>query len=161
MVEVPSVALMAEQFAEEVDFFSIGTNDMTQYVLAVDRGNDLVADYYHELHPAVLTLIARTIEVARSRDIEVSLCGEMAADPRATPILAGLGLRTFSASPTYLPEIKRAIRSMEIDEAEQLARRALELEGPEEVETMMENWLEAHDVGFARALSVDQVEDES
>jgi phosphotransferase system enzyme I (PtsI) len=155
MVEVPSVVLMADKFAKRVDFFSIGTNDLTQYILAVDRGNDLVADMYHELHPAVLSMIARTIEAARRHNIEVSLCGEMAAEPRATPILVGLGLRTFSASPTYLPQIKRVIRTLRVDEAKEIARRALSLDDPLTVEAMMDDWLEEHEVGLVQTMSVD------
>lgn len=160
MVEVPSVALMADKFAQKVDFFSIGTNDLTQYVLAVDRGNDLVADIYHELHPAVLSLIARTIQAAHRHDIDVSLCGEMAAEPRATPILVGLGLRTFSASPTFLPQIKRVIRTLRTDEAREIAHRALNLSSPETVEKMMDEWLKEHNVGLVQALSVEASEDE-
>ncbi|TDI77339.1 MAG: phosphoenolpyruvate--protein phosphotransferase, partial [Bacteroidetes bacterium] len=103
MVEVPAVALMAEQFSREVDFFSIGTNDLTQFVLAVDRGNDLVAGMYKDLHPDVLILIHNTIAAAKSAGIPVSLCGELATNLRAVPVLVGLGIEALSASPVYLP----------------------------------------------------------
>ena len=147
MVEVPATALMAAHFAPEVDFFSIGTNDLTQYVLAVDRGNDLVADRFDELHPAVLGLIRRTVEAAHAAGISVGLCGELAANPRATPILVGLGVDELSASPAYLPEIKRIVRSMCLDEAKALAERALQAESADAVEAMVEAWLEENACG--------------
>ncbi len=152
MVEVPSVALMAERFAAEVDFFSLGTNDLTQYTLAVDRGNDLVSNLYHGLHPAVLGLIGRTIKAAKRQGIPVGLCGEMGGDPRATPILVGLGLDEISASPTYLPEVKRVIRAMKRTEAEALARRALQARDAEEVVRMIDAWLEEHHCGLRNRL---------
>ncbi len=152
MVEVPAVALMAERFAARVDFFSIGTNDLTQYALAVDRGNDLVADRYHELHPGVLALIKRTVDAARQHNIPVSLCGEMASKPRATPILVGLGVHELSAAPTYLPEVKRVIRAMRLEEAEALAEKALCAADAEEITTMLDTWLDAHDCGLSHFL---------
>ncbi len=148
MVEVPSVALMAERFAAEVDFFSLGTNDLTQYTLAVDRGNDLVSGLFQELHPSVLGLIKRTIDAGKKRGIPVSLCGEMGGDPRATPILVGLGLDEISASPTYLPEVKRVVRAMKLSEAQALARRALTARNAEEVVSMIDAWLEEHHCGL-------------
>ncbi len=148
MVEVPSVALMAERFAAEVDFFSLGTNDLTQYTLAVDRGNDLVSGLFQELHPSVLGLIKRTIDAGKKQGIPVSLCGEMGGDPRATPILVGLGLDEISASPTYLPEVKRVVRAMKLSEAQALARRALTARNAEEVVSMIDAWLEEHHCGL-------------
>ena len=141
MVEVPAVALMAEQFAGEVDFFSIGSNDLTQYVLAVDRGNDLVSDKFDELHPAVLGLFKMTIEAAHRHQIPVSICGEIAGDPRATALLVGLGVDELSASPTYLPEVKRVIRSMKLSKARELADRAIRACSADEVDSMVEQWL--------------------
>ena len=154
MVEVPATALMAARFAAEVDFFSIGTNDLTQYVLAVDRGNDLVADRFDELHPAVLALIRQTVEAAHAAGIPVSLCGEMASNPRATPILVGLGVDELSASPAYLPEIKRVIRSMCLDQAQALAAAALQAESAAEVEAMVEAWLEDNACGVLELMDV-------
>ncbi len=147
MVEVPSVALQAEHFAREADFFSIGTNDLTQYVLAVDRGNDLVADLYQELHPAMLMLIRQTVTAAHNHGISVSLCGELAANPHAVPILLGLGIDELSASPVYLPGIKRVIRVMKKSEGEMLARQALEAETAREIRENLERWLEEHSCG--------------
>jgi phosphotransferase system enzyme I (PtsI) len=149
MVEVPSVALQADLFASEVDFFSIGTNDLTQYVLAVDRGNDLVAEIYNELHPAVLQLIRMTTEAAHKAGIPVSLCGELATNLRAVPVLLGLGVDSLSASPVYLPAIKRVIRAMKRTEGEALAERALASEDPEEFRRFMDRWLEEHACGVS------------
>ena len=144
MVEVPSVALMADKYAAEVDFFSIGTNDLTQYLLAVDRGNNKVADLYHELDPAVLTVIKHTVDAANRHNIPVSLCGELASDPLATAILIGLGVKELSASPTFLPEIKRVIRSMRRLEAEQLAEKVINIfDAAIRKETLLD-WLRDH-----------------
>lgn len=153
MVEVPAVALMAERFAARVDFFSIGTNDLTQYALAVDRGNDLVADRYHELHPGVLALIKQTVEAARKHHIPVSLCGEMAAKPRATPILIGLGVHELSAAPTYLLEVKRVIRAIRLSEAEELAEQALAASDAEVIDEMLKEWLDVHGCGMSHFLN--------
>ncbi len=149
MVEVPSVALMADRFAEEVDFFSIGTNDLTQYALAVDRGNDLVADIYDEMHPAVLQLIKMTTSAARMAGIPVSLCGELATNMRAVPVLLGLGVDTLSASPVYLPAIKRVIRAMKLSEGRALAKRALAAPDAAEFREVMDVWLEEHACGVS------------
>jgi len=149
MVEVPSVALQAHLFAEEVDFFSIGTNDLTQYVLAVDRGNDMVAEIYDELHPSVLQLIRMTCAAAHEAGIPVSLCGELATNLRAVPVLLGLGVDTLSASPVYLPAMKRVIRAMKRSEGEGLAERALASSDPEEFRTFMDRWLEEHACGVS------------
>lgn len=147
MVEVPSVALQADLFARAADFFSIGTNDLTQYVLAVDRGNDMVADLYADLHPAVLQLIRLTVEAAHRNGISVSLCGELATNPRAIPILVGLGLDELSASPVYLPGIKRIIRAMKRSEGEALARMALAATGPADIREQLDRWLDEHACG--------------
>ena len=144
MVEVPAVALMTDLFAHEVDFFSLGTNDLTQYTLAVDRGNDLVSDLYREIHPSVLRLIKRTIDAGEKQGIPVSLCGEMGGNPKLAPILVGLGLHELSASPAFLPEIKRVIRAIKRSEARELATRALLAKDAEEVHQMLDQWLEDH-----------------
>jgi len=149
MVEVPSVALQADLFAAEVDFFSIGTNDLTQYVLAVDRGNDLVAEIYNELHPAVLELIRMTAEAAHNVGIPVSLCGELATNLRAVPVLLGLGVDSLSASPVYLPAMKRVIRAMKRSEGKALAARALASSDPEDFRRFMDRWLEEHACGVS------------
>ncbi len=144
MVEVPAIALMADTFATEVDFFSIGTNDLTQYVLAVDRGNDLVSSIYQELHPAVLRMIKNTIDSGTRHGIPVSLCGEMGSNSSFVPILVGLGLREISASPVYVPEVKRIIRAISMTEAQQLAEEALRAPDAATVVEILERWLRDH-----------------
>jgi len=144
MVEVPSVALMAESYAREVDFFSIGTNDLTQYVLAVDRGNDMVADLYHEIHPAVLRLMKITIDAGKKYGIPVALCGEMGSNSAFVPLLIGLGLEEISASPVYLPEVKRVVRALTHAEARELAELALAAPDARAVNEILKDWLEAH-----------------
>jgi phosphotransferase system enzyme I (PtsI) len=125
MVEVPSAALMADAFAREVDFFSIGTNDLIQYTLAVDRTNERVAPMFSPAHPAVIKLIKDVARVSRRRDVPVSCCGESAGDPDFAVLLIGLGLRTLSATAASLPHLKRLVRSVSIEQCERIARRAL------------------------------------
>jgi len=144
MVEVPTVALQAPAFAEEADFFSIGTNDLTQYVLAVDRGNDLVAKWYDALHPAVLSLVQRTVDAAADAEIPVSLCGEVASDVQAVPLLIGLGLDALSASPTYLPSIKQVIRGIRQADAASLATDALAATDAAAVRRRAREWFAEH-----------------
>jgi len=116
MIETPAAATMAHVFAKYVDFFSIGTNDLTQYVLAIDRTNDKVAHSYNTFNPSVLFLIANTIKAAQQNDIGVTLCGEFSAVPEAIPLLLGMGLRSFSMNPFSLPEVKIIIRNLDISE---------------------------------------------
>ncbi|MCD6476317.1 MAG: phosphoenolpyruvate--protein phosphotransferase [Anaerolineaceae bacterium] len=133
MVEVPSAAMMVEHFAEEVDFFSIGTNDLTQYTLAVDRTNERVASLASPFHPAVLKLIARTIKEAHKKDRWVGLCGEMAGDPMATEILLGLGLDEFSMAAISIPTIKAKLRRLNLVECQKIAEKALNMASTEDV----------------------------
>lgn len=133
MVEVPSVVVMIDRFVEEVDFLSIGTNDLIQYTLAVDRNNKDVVSLYNDSDPAVLKLIEQTVRAAQRRPVPISLCGRMSASPTYTMLLLGLGLRQFSVPPSAIPEIKRVCRSVTIPQCEAVARRALSLETAREV----------------------------
>ncbi len=137
MIEVPSAALMADKIAEEVDFLSIGTNDLVQYILAVDRGNERIAYLYKHLHPAVLRMIKQIIDSGHRAGVWVGMCGEMASDPLAVLILLGLDLDEFSVTPTSVPEIKQIIRSTEYGEAVRIANKVLEFEKASEVERFM------------------------
>lgn len=126
MVEVPAAAVMADQFAKEVSFFSIGTNDLTQYTLAVDRGNETVAGLYSAADPAVLRLIAGVVAAAEPRGVEVSVCGTIGGEPLYTMLLLGLGLRQLSMAPHQLPEVKRVVRAVRLEEARALAAEVLQ-----------------------------------
>jgi len=126
MIEVPAAAVIADVLARECDFFSIGTNDLTQYTLAVDRGNERVAHLYDPLHPAVLALIDRSVRAARRAGIGISLCGEMASNPLAVPILVGLGLEELSGVASAVPLVKEIVRALDSAVAASDARRALE-----------------------------------
>jgi phosphoenolpyruvate-protein phosphotransferase len=126
MVEVPATAILARQFAKHVDFFSIGTNDLTQYTLAVDRTNQRVAYLSSYFHPAVLQLIKIAIDAAHQEGKWVGLCGEMAGDPLAIPLLLGLGLDEFSMTPNSIPQAKRLIRSFDLTQSQAIADRALQ-----------------------------------
>lgn len=144
MVEVPAVALQAKAFAEVVDFLSIGTNDLTQYLLAVDRGNDRVADRYDALHPAVLKLVKRTVEAGGATQTPVSLCGELASETYAVPVLVGLGLTTLSVSPSYLPGIQRIVSEIERSEAEGLAEAVCAAPDAATVRRQIREWSNQH-----------------
>ncbi|MCA9293288.1 MAG: phosphoenolpyruvate--protein phosphotransferase [Phycisphaerales bacterium] len=133
MVEAPSVAVMASSFAREVDFFSIGTNDLIQYTLAVDRTNEKVANLYAGTHPAVIKLIKEVARAARRRGVETSVCGEMAGDATYTMLLLGLGLRTLSVTPNRIPHLKAVVRAVDIGQCELLARRVGSLDSERQV----------------------------
>jgi phosphotransferase system enzyme I (PtsI) len=141
MIEVPSAALMADRLASEVDFFSIGTNDLIQYALAVDRNNEHVAHLHQPFHPAILRMIRFVVESADAAGIGVSVCGEMAGDERFTALLLGLGLRNLSMSPRRVPAIKSRIRQIDQAAAGDVARRCLELGTAQEVEEQLETRL--------------------
>ncbi|NOZ94053.1 MAG: phosphoenolpyruvate--protein phosphotransferase [Acidobacteria bacterium] len=134
MVEVPSAAILSRELAREVDFLSIGTNDLIQYALAVDRANDLVSDLYRASHPGLLRLVKKVLDAGEAEGIEVSMCGETAADPLMVPVLVGLGLRKFSMNPQAVPVVRNLIRHLSYREASQIARQALQLVTAREVE---------------------------
>ena len=133
MVEIPSAAVMADQLAPTVDFFSIGTNDLTQYTLAAERGNPRVAYLADALHPAVLRLIAQVIKAAHACGRWVGVCGELAGDLTAIPILLGLGLDEFSMSPAVIPAAKQRLRALNRQAATALAQSVLTLDSAQAV----------------------------
>jgi len=133
MVEVPSAAILAEQMAAETDFLSIGTNDLIQYMLAVDRDNNAVATLYTAFDPAVIRTVKMIIDAGHRRNVWVGMCGEMAGDPLATVLLVGLGLDEFSVIPSVLPEIKKIIRSIRFKDARRVAEKVLAMDSPEQI----------------------------
>jgi phosphoenolpyruvate-protein phosphotransferase len=136
MIETPAAALMADRIAAEADFLSIGTNDLTQYTLAMDRGHPELASRLDALHPAVLRLIARTAGAAISHGRRVAVCGGLASDPTAAPILIGLGVHELSVVPSFIPQLKSLISGISLDTCCELARQALELETAEAVRAL-------------------------
>lgn len=137
MVEVPSAAIMADVFAREADFFSIGTNDLVQYTLAVDRTNEQVAPMFDPAHPAVIRLIREVVKAGRRQSRPVSVCGESAADPEYALLLMGLGLRTLSVTASTIPTLKRMIRAVSLAECERIAKKALVFDSPGQVSAFL------------------------
>ncbi len=133
MIEIPSAACTADLLARRCDFFSIGTNDLTQYLWAIDRVNARIAHLYEPTHPAVLRTLKRVVDEAHQANIKVSVCGEMAGDPMLAPLLLGLGVDELSMTPPLLPAVKFVVRSMKMSDARELARVALETESPKEI----------------------------
>lgn len=140
MVEVPAAVLMLEHFIEEVDFISIGTNDLIQYTMAVDRGNEYVADLYAGHDPAVIRLIKQSVDTANHSGVEVSVCGEMSAQPCTALMLIGLGVRCLSAPPSSLPAVKQAIRKVDIQACQQMAKRVFDFHTAREVDGFLQSW---------------------
>jgi phosphotransferase system enzyme I (PtsI) len=137
MIEVPAAAAMADHLLREVDYLSIGTNDLIQYYLAVDRSNEFVSYLYKPLHPAVLRLIGSVIQAAVKAGKEVTVCGEMAADPLSALVLFGFGLRKFSMNPIFIPRIKKALRSIELGTVEKAVAEAMGFRSSQEIEEYM------------------------
>ncbi len=150
MVEVPSAAVLANEFAREVDFLSIGTNDLIQYLMAVDRGNDLVADLYQEFNPAVVKTISFIVNEGKKAGTEVSLCGEMAADTLAIPLLIGLGLESLSISPTTILYAKRIIRAISYESAKKMADDCLSCHYEYQVAERIEKFFEENQITRTR-----------
>ena len=141
MIEVPSAMMILEQLAKRVDFISIGSNDLTQYLLAVDRNNPKVSSLYNFLNPAVIYSIYRIVRIAHQHRLKVSLCGEMAADPAAVLLLIGMGIDTLSMSAFNLPKIKWVIRTVSQQRAELLLTKVLALESEESIREVLESEL--------------------
>ena len=152
MVEVPSTVIMADALAAEVDFFSIGTNDLIQYSLAVDRGNEYVAKMYDPLQPAVLRMISRTVEAGHAQGIEVALCGEMAGDVFMAPVLLGLGLDELSMRPSAIPHVKRLLRHSTSRRLNDLAKKILKCRDGQETRELLSTYLDRYYSGWQRKL---------
>lgn len=134
MIEVPSAVVMADLLAREVDFFSIGTNDLIQYTLAIDRTNENVSYLFRPMHPAILRMIHNTVKAAKAKGIDVTLCGEMAGDPLYIMVLIGLGLDALSMNPISIPRVKKIIRNISHSDAQSLSKKLLTMATPDEVE---------------------------
>jgi len=141
MVETPSAAVNAKFLAKEVDFFSIGTNDLTQYTLAVDRGNELISHLYNPMSPSVLSLIKQVIDASHAEGKWTGMCGELAGDERATVLLLGMGLDEFSMSAISVPRIKKLIRNVNYQDAKLLAEKALQQPTAAEIERLVIDFL--------------------
>jgi len=137
MVETPAAALTAASLARESDFFSIGTNDLTQYTLAVDRANELVSTLYSAVEPAVLRLLRTIVQDATKAHIEVSVCGEMASEPEYVMVLLGLGIRTLSVTPPMIPEIKQIIRSVTLEQCHELTRKVIAMNSERQISSFL------------------------
>jgi phosphotransferase system enzyme I (PtsI) len=141
MIEVPSASITADILAKEVDFFSIGTNDMIQYALAIDRVNEHVSYLYEPLHPAILRIIRNVVQTAHQAEIPVAICGEMAGEPAYALILLGMGLDEFSMTPTSIPKIKRILRMSRFEEAVGLVEHIFRFSTASEIESYVRNWM--------------------
>jgi phosphotransferase system enzyme I (PtsI) len=144
MIEVPSAVIVAEELATEVDFFSIGTNDLIQYVLAIDRINERVTYLYEPLHPAVLRLIRHVVDVGHKAGIRVAMCGEMAGEPAYTMILLGLGLDELSMNPLAIPRVKKIIRGATMKQSKALLNKVMTLSSAVEIREFVEAAMRKH-----------------
>jgi phosphotransferase system enzyme I (PtsI) len=145
MIEIPSAALTAEMIAAEVDFFSIGSNDLIQYTMAVDRVNEKVASLYEPTHPAILRLIRGVVEAAHNNGIWVGVCGEIAGEPLFAPLLIGMGIDELSVASASLPRVKEVIRRLTFEEAQELAAASLHTSSGREVLAMLNALLQRVD----------------
>ncbi len=144
MLEVPSASLLIREFAEHADFFSIGTNDLIQYLLAVDRGNDIITDSYQEFHPAVIRALDYMVQNTKQVDKPISICGEMAADLYAIPLLVGIGIDAFSVNASSIPHIKKIIRGLSYKEARKLAEECLKYSTEREIKSTIKKYYDDH-----------------
>jgi phosphoenolpyruvate-protein phosphotransferase (PTS system enzyme I) len=144
MIEIPSAAATVDILAKDCDFFSIGTNDLIQYTLAIDRGNDRIAHLYEPAHPAIVRTLKRIVDDAHRMDIPVSVCGEMAGDPVFAPLLLGLGVDSLSMTPSSIPAVRYVIRSMKMTDAQKLAEEVLAMSSPAEIYARCQQFQRAH-----------------
>jgi len=142
MIEVPSAVMTADILAKEVDFFSIGTNDLIQYTLAIDRTNENVAYLFKPLHPSILRMIKTTVDAARKANIDITLCGEMAGDPLYIMVLIGLGLDALSMNPISIPRVKRILRNIKYNDAKKLVKKLLQMTTADEIENVVKEHIE-------------------
>ncbi len=150
MIEVPSAAVMAKEYSDEIDFISIGTNDLIQYMMAVDRGNDLVSNLYQEFSPVIIRTIDHIVKAAKHSKIQVSICGEMAADTLAIPLLVGLGLDSLSMSPATILYAKRIIRGFEFKKAKALAEECVQCKTEIEIQKKVKKFFEDNSITRTR-----------
>ena len=141
MIETPSAVALAGALAKEVDFFSIGTNDLIQYTMAVDRGNTKISYLYQHLHPSIIRFLKMTVDAAKKNNIPTAICGEMCADPLAAVVLLGLGIDEFSCSPNRMPEVKKIVRSVTYDECKTIVKKILQYSTTEKIEAHVETFL--------------------
>ena len=141
MIEIPSSAVMADEFAKECDFFSIGTNDLIQYTIAVERGNEKLANLYSHFNPAVIRLIKSAIDGAHKNGILCGMCGEAAGDVRFIPLLVGLGLDEFSMNANKILKVRKLITDLDFEECKQLAKKVLQLNSAEDVKRILDNFI--------------------
>jgi len=144
MIEIPSASDIADILAREVDFFSIGTNDLIQYALAVDRINEHVSYLYEPLHPAVLRIIRWVVQSGHQAGIPVAICGEMAAEPAYVIVLLGLGLDEFSMNPVFIPKVKKVLRMSRFEETRSLVEKLLQFPTASEIEHFIRTWMAKH-----------------
>lgn len=148
MVEIPSAAIAADLFSEEIDFFSIGTNDLTQYTLAVDRGNTNVSKIYNGFHPALLRLFKNVIEASEKKGKFTGMCGELAGNPLATLLLLGMGFHELSMSPSSILKVKKIVTSVDRSYAQKVAQHAMSLTRAEEIETYLKDELKGLELDY-------------
>lgn len=141
MIEIPSSAIIADKLAKECDFFSIGTNDLIQYTVAVERGNDKVSKLYNKFHPAVIKLIKMSIDAAHNNGIFCGMCGEAASDNKYIPLLIGLGLDEFSMNPVKTLEARKIIRSLNKEECIKIADKVIDMASANEVEEELDEFI--------------------
>jgi phosphotransferase system enzyme I (PtsI) len=141
MIEIPSASDIADILATEVDFFSIGTNDLIQYALAVDRINEHVSYLYEPLHPAVLRIIRWVVQAAHQAGIPVAICGEMASEPAYAVVLLGLGLDELSMNPVSIPKVKKVLRMSRFEETRSLVEKIFQFKTASEIESYVRNWM--------------------
>jgi phosphotransferase system enzyme I (PtsI) len=141
MIEIPSASITADLLAREVNFFSIGTNDLIQYALAVDRTNEHVSYLYEPVHPAILRIIRGVVQSAHQAGISVAICGEMAAEPAYALILLGMGLDEFSMNPIAIPKVKKVLRLSRFEETRKLVDRLFQFTTASEIECFVRNWM--------------------